>query len=217
MSRSVVVRGLTSGDLAVQPRPRVSPVALGRSERNPEGLGGLNHGQSGEEAELYQLCREGIDPVQPLEGFVQGHEVLALDAGNHVDLGQLHAVGSAAVTDAPLAPRLLDEDAAHRLRGGGEEVAPAVPSRIFGPYKSKIGFVHQRRGLERLAGCFTGKLLRGQTAQFGVDQREQLLCGPRIALLDGREDSGNVIHRRAVPRAVPSDDLEQPLSCVALK
>ena len=96
-------------------------------------------------------------------------------------------------------------------------MAPAVPSGVFGPHQPKIRLVDQRRSLECLAGCFMGELLRGQAAQFAVEQREQLLGGLRIALLDGREDSGNVIHRRAVPRAVPSDDLGQPLSFVALK
>ena len=93
---------------------------------------------------------------------------------------------------------------AHRLGRGGEEVAPAVPSGVFGPHQPKIRFVNQRRGLERLARRFSGEFLRGQAAQFGVDQREQLLRGPRVALLDGREDSGYFVHGPTAPGVNPS-------------
>ena len=57
----------------------------------------------------------------------------------------------------------------------------------------------QGRGLERLPGLLLGQPLRGQLAQLVVDQRQQLLGGLRVALLDGREDAGHVIHRRRRP------------------
>ena len=63
-------------------------------------------------------------------------------------------------------------------------------------HQPKIGFVDQGRGLERLAGLLLGQFLRRQLAQLVVDQRQKLLGGVGIALLDGGQDAGNVVHRR---------------------
>ena len=52
----------------------------------------------------------------------------------------------------------------------------------------------QGRGLERLAGLLLGQPLGGQLAQLVVDQRQELLGRLRVALLDGREDAGHVVH-----------------------
>jgi hypothetical protein len=67
---------IRSRDLSVQPGPRVGPVALRGSQWHPEGLGGLGHGQPGEEAEVDQSRRDGILPGQSLQGLIQGQEIL---------------------------------------------------------------------------------------------------------------------------------------------
>ena len=61
----------------------------------------------------------------------------------------------------------------------------------------QVGLVDQGRGLERLAGLLLGQLLGRQLAQLVVDQRQELLGGVRVALLDGRQDAGDVVHGRA--------------------
>jgi hypothetical protein len=48
--------------------------------------------------------------------------------------------------------------------------------------------MNQGRGLQRLAGHLQGHLLRGQFAQFVVDERQQLRTGARVALLDRGQD-----------------------------
>ena len=59
----------------------------------------------------------------------------------------------------------------------------------------EVRLVDQGRGLERLAGLLLRQLLGGQLAQLVVDQRQELLGRLRVALLDGREDAGHVVHR----------------------
>jgi hypothetical protein len=54
--------------------------------------------------------------------------------------------------------------------------------------------VDQGRGLEGLAGFFAGQPLRRQLAQLVVDERQELLGGARVALLDGRQDAGDIAH-----------------------
>jgi hypothetical protein len=54
--------------------------------------------------------------------------------------------------------------------------------------------MHQRGGIQRLPWLLPGELLRGELAQLVVDQRQQLVGGVRIALVDGLEDAGDVGH-----------------------
>src|SRR5262249_5127142 len=50
------------------------------------------------------------------------------------------------------------------------------------------------RGLKGLAGSLPRQLLRGQLAQLAVDQRQELLGGVLLALLDGRQDACDLVH-----------------------
>ena len=54
--------------------------------------------------------------------------------------------------------------------------------------------MNQGRGLERLAGRFFGHLLAGELAQFIIDQRQQLIGGVRIAVLDRVQDASDLAH-----------------------
>src|SRR5262245_34328155 len=52
----------------------------------------------------------------------------------------------------------------------------------------------QGRGLEGLAGLLPGQPLLREPPQLPVDQREEFLGGPGVALLDRGEDAGDVVH-----------------------
>jgi hypothetical protein len=54
--------------------------------------------------------------------------------------------------------------------------------------------MHQRRGLQGLPRRFAGHFVRGQPAQFLVNQREQFVRGLRVALLNGVKDAGDIAH-----------------------
>ena len=62
--------------------------------------------------------------------------------------------------------------------------------------KPEVGFVDEGGGLKRLSGTFVRHLLHRQFAQLVVDQGQQLAGSLRIALLDGAQDSGDVVHAR---------------------
>ena len=53
--------------------------------------------------------------------------------------------------------------------------------------------------LERLTGLFLGEPLSGQPAQLVVYHGQQLVGGLRVALLDRREDVGDVVHAGCSP------------------
>ena len=97
----------------------------------------------------------------------------------------------------------IDEDTAHGLGCRGEEVAATVP--LLAPVRvdqPQVRLVDQGRGLERLAGLLLRQPLGGQLAELVVDQRQELLGGLGVAVLDGREDARDVVHCRG-PRGTP--------------
>src|SRR5262249_10730058 len=59
----------------------------------------------------------------------------------------------------------------------------------------QVGFVDQGGGLERLPGRLLGHPLCGQLTQLLVDERQQLLGGVRVALLDGAQDARDLTHK----------------------
>ena len=65
---------------------------------------------------------------------------------------------------------------------------------VVGADEPEVRLVDQGGGLERLAGLLLGQPLGGELAQLVVDQRQELLGGLGVALLDGREDAGHVGH-----------------------
>src|SRR5262249_20286421 len=86
----------------------------------------------------------------------------------------------------------LDEDAAHRLGGGGEKLDSPAPLLLVFADQAEPGLMNERRRLKRLSGRFPGHLARRQTAQFLVNQRKQLLGGCGISL---RHAVKNVLRR----------------------
>src|SRR5262249_22692530 len=81
----------------------------------------------------------------------------------------------AAVLLPPLAAGVLDEDAAHRLGGRGEEVPAIGEGLLLIACQSQVGLMHQGGGVERLPRLLLGQLLGRQPAQLVIDQREELL------------------------------------------
>jgi hypothetical protein len=102
-------------------------------------------------------------------------------------------VSSSAVLAGP-----VDKDLAHRFGGDAEEVA-VVGIRLVAD-EPKVGLMHQGGGVERVIGPFPGHLHRGQPAQLVVNQRQELLGRPNVAVLDSRKDTGHVVHRHGFRR-----------------
>src|SRR6516225_9980707 len=107
------------------------------------------------------------------DGLVHGQDIDArtLNAG----FGDMEVEPpSFAASFAPaLAPRLLDENAAHGFGGGREEVWAAMPgfARIVAD-EPQVRFVDEGRGIESLARWLPAQLLGRQLAQLVVNQRQ---------------------------------------------
>src|SRR5262245_43315159 len=63
-------------DLTTEPGTGIGPEAVGRAGRDAQDLGGLGDRESGEIAELDQLGGGGIDRSEPVEGCVDGEQLV---------------------------------------------------------------------------------------------------------------------------------------------
>jgi len=89
----------------------------------------------------------------------------------------------------------VDEDAAHGLGGGGEEVPAAVPAEpVGGADQPEVRLVNQGGGLECLVGGLGGHACGGELSQFVVDEREQLRGGVAVAGRRRVEQASHIGH-----------------------
>src|SRR5206468_11262789 len=101
--------------LGVEPRPRVSPVAIGSRGRNAEGLRGLGDRQAGEVAKLDEVGLERVHLFEAFERLVDGQDVEGrLRRGDLVVFDVLSPLPTASAP-ALLVPCLVDQDASHGL------------------------------------------------------------------------------------------------------
>jgi hypothetical protein len=127
--------------------------------------------------------------------LIEGEKPFIGNVGGEVKDVHVEPFTSAAVAKPALAASVLDLDAPHRLGGGSEEVAPAVPGlSVAAADQAQIGFVNKCGGIERLAGLFLGHLVGREPAQLVIDQRQELLGGVRVALVDGGKDPSDIGH-----------------------
>ena len=134
--------------------------------------------------------------VQSGQCVVERQEIVRRSFNRQSRVVEANSLPSAAVFDSLLAAGVVDEDSSHRLGGGGEEVPPRIPARgLHAADELNVSVVNQSRGLQSLPGLLVDQLLRGQLAQFVVDERQELLGGLWIALIDGGQDASDFIHR----------------------
>src|SRR5207249_1845045 len=108
--------------------------------------------------ELHQRGGLGVVPLQLVQRLVDRQQLVHAVVGDQEALVQLPPPRPAAALDPVLASCPLDQDAAHGLGGGGEEVPATVPVLdLVHVHQPQVGFVHQGGGLKRLAGRLLGQ------------------------------------------------------------
>ena len=80
--------------------------------------------------------------------------------------------------------------------------------------------MHERRGLEGVAGCFLGHLIRGQVAQLLINQRQKFCRRSGLAALDpveklARRNSMNEIQAACAALEQEVAHLQQALATFA--
>ena len=112
---------------------------------------------------------------QTLQRLMQREQLVVVHAGGEFQAVEIeiHPFGLAAVAQGFFAARVVNQDAAHGLGSSGKKMGAILPGRLLVPAETKPRLVNQRGGLKRLARSFAGHLLRGELAQFVIDQRQQ--------------------------------------------
>jgi hypothetical protein len=130
---------------------------------------------------------------QSFEGLVEGDHVQAplIEAGQDLVQGDADAISVALPGVA--APGVIDQDLAHRLGGGGEEVASVGDvGQGVAVEESQQGLVDQGAGLEGVAGPLAVHQPAGGAPQLGVDGPDEPLPGVSAAGAGLVEDGSQV-------------------------
>ncbi len=158
-------------DLVVQPGAGVGPIAVGGGARDTQDFGRLLDGQAREVAELDQISFHPVLARELCEGFVQRDEICRGRLASQVCIVEVESLPTTAMLEALLVTCPFDENAAHGLGRGGEEMGATVPIVVFCADKPDVRFVNKSGRLERLAGRFVRKPLSSQTTQLLIDDR----------------------------------------------
>src|SRR5262249_46155724 len=90
---------------------------------------------------------------------------------------------------------VIDQDAAHRLGRGAEEMSTPLPGYAPLVDQPQVGFVHQCGSLERVSGMFPAEIRTRQTPQFLLDERSELVERSPVAVVPGQQQFGDVFCR----------------------
>ena len=99
-------------------------------------------------------------------------KLVVIRHGSDCHIFYVHAHLPAAVARGTLATRRINEDMAHGLGGGSEEMSAPGESPWLVPGQPQPGLVNQGGGLEGVTRSLPSHFLRGQFPQFLIDQRE---------------------------------------------
>ncbi len=168
--------------------------------RQPEEDGGIAQGEPREEAQVHQSGGVGILLGKLDERVVQRDQLFVIGVQGDFDLVKVDAVAFTPSFGTLLVACAIEKNPPHRFSRRRKEMAPTVPALNFGRVdQPEIRVVDQGGGLERLPGLLLRQPEGGQLAQLVVDQRQELLGGARVALLDRRQDAGNIAQRVTPP------------------
>lgn len=164
---------LLSLKLAIQPRFGEAPLTFDRARRAAEHTRGFFDRESGEEAKLDDANLIRILNGKPLERFVDGQNVgdacvVRLVGG---DVERHEHRPATALLCVPGA-RVVDEDSTHDLADDPEELRAVLPGRPPLVHQAQVGFVHQRRRIERVIAVLAAKLARGDPPALVIDERQ---------------------------------------------
>jgi hypothetical protein len=179
---------------SMKPRFGKRPMPLHGLFRYTQDGGDFGMVQTDKEAELHHLGLFGVFRGKPLEGLVDLQDDVFVPLAGQLDGIQVHTLKVAAVFASLPAAGAVHEDAAHHFGGHSVELLAVLPAPVRLLREPQPGFVNERSGLEGLAGDFAGHLVRSQTAQFVVKERQQLVRGLRVAFLCTVKNEGDFVH-----------------------
>ena len=173
-----------------QPGLGEAPAPLNRPLRKSQQFGNLAVLKADKEPEfdnfgLGRVLRR--KPVQRLVNMEQPSRVMSV---GKIDFVQGNALSPAAMAELEFATGIINENAAHALGCGAEEVCSVLPRLIGRVHQAQPGLMDQSCGLQGVASRLASHSVRREFAQLIVNQREQFLCCLGIALVNADQYLG---------------------------
>src|SRR5437773_9420782 len=115
-------------ELRVKPSAGVGPMAISGGTRNAKRFGRLGNRQARVVPELHEASGHLVDLLEFLQGLMNREQIHGRLRRCNLDLLKRMASKTATVLATLLFSCLIDQDAAHGLGGGSEEMSAAVPT-----------------------------------------------------------------------------------------
>src|SRR4029450_13387233 len=123
-------RLLPAGELALEPGAGVRPVAFHGPHRDPKMFSNFGARHSGEEAKHYDLRCARIDRLETCQGGFEREEIFDRHSGRRPCFQQIvhrDRLSAAASLVSLLAPAIVNEQSAHRLRPQRQSMRSSLP------------------------------------------------------------------------------------------
>ena len=121
-----------------------------------------------EEAEFNYLRLPRVLGSETAESHIDQKDI-RVATGFEIAVGKRENVAAAALGGSSF-PGMVHQNVAHHAGGDGEELSAALPIDPAHAVDAEIQLMHQRGGLERMAGSFASKKDGRQAPQFAVNQ-----------------------------------------------
>ena len=141
-----------------------APLPFDRRGRDFQDFRGLLDAQSGKESQLDDAALAGVKGLEPREQLIQGEQVHCAFGCHGDGVDESHSILDPSAFDPLTRARMVDEDAAHGLRGNPEEVRAILPAYVSLVHQSKERFVDEGCRLQSVIATFAAKVARGLTS-----------------------------------------------------
>jgi hypothetical protein len=173
-------------------------VPLDRRRRDFEQRRGFLHRQAGEIAQFHHPRLVRGDGGERAQGLIQPLDIEAqIQPRLHRIAGFIDRhvadVGPAAFQGAAMAG-VIDQDASHGFGGGAIEVPPVLELQLAQAGQPQVGFVDQRRGLQRVFRALAPQDAIGNPAKLRVHALDQRLEGGGVSGVPPIEQLRDVFH-----------------------
>jgi len=160
----------------------------------------LFSGQASKKTQLHDAPLLGIQRFELAERAIEGEGLDRVDQGSrllHCVL-QLDVDNAGATFVGKLAPRVVDQDPPHHLRGDREEVPAVVPVDLALSEQLDVRLVHHGGRLHPVVSPFVRQLPGCEHPQLVVDNRHQPVERLAAPFLPFVQNARNLRRRRSV-------------------
>ena len=132
---------------------------------------------------------------EPIQRVIHRQEFIVIGRRRNLQIIGIHALLTAAVTERLFPAGVIDQDVAHCLGRSGEEMGAVLKlSFALLAHEPQPGFMHQRRGLQRVSRRTVGHPGGGDAPEFVIDNWQQFRRGFGIAVVDLVQNARDVAH-----------------------